>query len=161
MTRRAAFLAVLAAAFCLVLLPGAAPAKKPWSPKCHASTKLGDRPHQLVFRVHCNFQVDDITVEPEAPAVVRSVRRDPHLRGGEAQDHVVCKREDNAARCTGEAGHEVTVVGALRMRGNRCDTATRFGIMGGADCEDGGPGTACPAIGYFANLRDPEPAGCG
>jgi hypothetical protein len=47
------------------------------------------------------------------------------------------------------------------MHGNRCDTATRFGIQGGADCEDGAPGTACPAIGYYAKPRDLQPSGCG
>jgi hypothetical protein len=114
-----------------------------------------------VFRVHCNFRVTDLWVEPSAPAVVRAVRHHPRLRGGESQDHFACHKRHNTARCSGSIGSEVTLVGAFRMHGDRCDTGTSFGVQGGADCEDGGPGSVCPSIGYFAKLRDPEPSGCG
>jgi len=157
---RVACVALLAAAASMALGAGSAAAKSS-APGCRASTRLGDRPHELIFRVHCDFEVTELWVEPEDPALVRAVRRHPRLRGGEAQDRFACRDRGNAARCSGSVGREVTIVGALRMHGDRCDTPTRFGIQGGMDCEDGGPGTACPAIGYFAKLRDPEPSGCG
>ena len=160
MIGRRALLVVLAVGVSVGLGAATAPASSS-GPSCRASTKLGARPHELLFRVHCNFEVTYLEVAPEAPSVVRAVRRHPRLRGGESQDHFACRKADNAADCRGRTGSEVTIKGALRMHGDRCDTATRFGIQGGADCEDAPPGTACPAIGYFAKLRDPEPSGCG
>src|SRR5439155_10557369 len=119
------------------------------------------RTNEIVFRVHCNFEVESVSAEPSAPATVQAVRHHPRLRGAEFQDHFACHKVDNAASCRGSIGSEVTLVGAFRMHGDRCETATRFGVQGGVDCEDAPPGVACPAIGYFAKLRDPEPSGCG
>ena len=159
---RSLVLGVLGVAAYLALGSGVAEAPAASKgPNCHASTALGKRPHELLFRVHCNFLVTHLEVEPSVPAVVRAVRHHPRLRGGESQDHFTCHRAHNTAQCSGSMGHEVTLVGALRMHGDRCDTATGFGIQGGVDCEDDGPGTACPSIGYFAKVRDPEPSGCG
>ena len=155
-----ALLVVLLAPVATGIAAGTSSARSP-GPSCRGSTKLGERQHELLFRVHCNFEVEDLRVEPESPALVRAVRRHTRLKGGESQDRFVCRKVENAVKCSGSVGHEVTIVGALRMHGDRCDTPTRFGIQGGMDCEDGGPGTACPAIGYFAKLRDPEPSGCG
>jgi len=154
---RAALASAVVAA-CVVLGWGAAPAA---AQSCRASTRLGEEPHELLFRVHCDFEVTAVSAEPDAPAVVTRVQRHPRLRHGDDEDHFRCLRDANVARCKGVMGSEVTLVGSLRMRGNRCKTATDFGVQGGPECDSEDPNVACPAIGYFAKLRDPRPSGCG
>ena len=129
------------AASAAALLAGAAPAKDS-QPTCHGSTALGNRPHELAFRVSCNFEMESVDVQPADPAIVRAVRRHPRLRNPDPEDHFRCWRHGNAARCAGKAGSHVKLLGALRMHGDRCSTATKIGVSGGMDCEP--PGTACP-----------------
>jgi hypothetical protein len=159
--RRAAPLVVLTTTAAALALAAPAAPGKDWSPNCRASTKLGERPHELVFRVHCNFEVEHVSAEPSAPAVVRAVRSRPRLKHGDSEDRFDCRRVKSSASCDGRMGSDVTLVGAFRMHGDRCDTATLFHVQGGADCEGNPPGTACPAIGYLGHARDPHPSGCG
>ena len=143
----------------VVVATGAAPAG-PGGPRCRASTALGDDPHELLFRVHCNFHVDMVEATPDKPAVVTRVERHPRLKHGDDEDHFRCLRDGDTARCKGTMGSEVTLVGSLRMHGNRCKTATNIGVGGGPECDSEDPHVVCPAIGYAAKLRDPRPSGC-
>ncbi|MEA2309097.1 MAG: hypothetical protein QOG41_1870 [Thermoleophilaceae bacterium] len=149
-------LAVATAA--LALPAGGAPAKE-FTPNCHVATALGQRPHELAFRVRCNFEMETVSVDPEDPALVRAVRKHPRLTHPDPEDHFRCWRRHNTARCAGKAGDGVTLAGALRMHGVRCATSTGFYIQGGVDCDP--PAEACIAIGYFVEKRDPRPSGCG
>lgn len=158
MRPRAAFI-VLATAAALAALPGAAAPAKEWQPSCHGSTAIGERPHELAFRVSCNFEMTDVDVYPAEPAIVRAVRHNPRLRHPDPEDGFRCWRHENSARCRGKAGSQVRMTGALRMHGDRCATGTDIYVSGGMDCDD--PDYSCPAIGYLGHLRDPQPAGCG
>jgi hypothetical protein len=152
-------LIVLAALVGALVATGAAGAQS-GTQRCRASTALGPNPHQLLFRAHCNFEVTDVYADPDAPATVVRVQRRTRLEHGDDEDHFRCRREDKGAHCSGTMGSEVTLVGSLRMRGNRCKTATLFGIQGGPECDSEDPHVVCPAIGYFAKLRDRRPSGC-
>src|SRR5436309_10543090 len=104
-------LAVVLAAAAALLGTGAAGARSE-APRCHASTALGPNPHQLLFRVHCDFDVDLVEAVPNRPAVVTKVDRHPRLKHGDEEDHFRCVRDGNSARCKGTMGSEVTLVGS-------------------------------------------------
>jgi hypothetical protein len=157
---RHATLASLAVATALAAaLPGAAAPAKESGPRCRGSTAIGERPHELAFRVSCNFEMTSVDVYPAKPAIVRAVRHHPRLRHPDPEDHFRCWRHENSARCRGAAGSQVRLTGALRMHGDRCATKTAFIVSGGMDCDD--PHYSCPAIGYIGQVRDPSPSGCG
>ena len=159
MRPRAALLISLAVAAAALALPTAGAPAKEFTPDCHVATAIGERPHELAFRVRCNFEMNSVYVEPAAPALVRAVRHHPRLTHPDPEDHFRCWRKHNTARCAGKAGDGVTLAGALRMHGVRCATSTRFYVQGGVDCDP--PADACIMIGYFTEARDPRPSGCG
>ena len=159
MHARATILIAAASAGAALALAGPAATAKEFTPDCHGWTAIGERPHELAFRVRCNFEMNTVTVEPDAPAVVRAVRRHPRLRHPDPEDHFRCWRRDGRAQCAGKAGEGVTLLGALRMHGVRCGQGTDFYVQGGVDCDP--PASACIAIGYAGTERDPRPSGCG
>jgi hypothetical protein len=156
---RVALIASTAAAAVALAVPGAVAPAEEFTPDCHASTAIGERPHELAFRVACNFEMNSVDVYPSDPAIVRAVRHHPRLTNPDPEDHFRCWRRDNTARCAGKAGSHVQLSGAVRMHGDRCATATRVYVQGGVDCDP--PAENCIAIGYFGEERDPKPSGCG
>jgi hypothetical protein len=157
--RLRATLVALGATAALAAAPAATAPAKDWEPECHAATAITERPHGLVFRVSCNFEMTDVDVQPAKPAAVRAVRHNPRIRNPDPEDHFRCWRHDNRARCKGRAGSGARLRGVLRMDGDRCATATDVHVFGGVDCDN--PDYACPRVGYAGHMRDPKPSGCG
>ncbi|MEA2375896.1 MAG: hypothetical protein QOD53_2359 [Thermoleophilaceae bacterium] len=157
---RAALRFVLAAAALATAIAAAAgagaSAAKEFTPDCRARTALAPRPHVLTFRVRCNFEALRIAIDPSTE--VRKVRHKTSLVHPDPEDGFHCRRDKADASCQGRAGSGTTVVGAMRVRGERCSTDTRFGVQGGVDCDP--PAQACIKIGYASGDRDRQPRGC-
>lgn len=150
-TRLVLALVVVAAALATAASTGA----KEYTPDCRAHTALAPQPHRLTFRIRCNFELNELGVNPTAQ--VRKVRRKTTLKHPDPEDRMRCKRAGDDAGCSGRAGEGVTVIGTMRVHGARCSTSTRFDYFGGVDCD--GP-QACIRIGYAGWTRDHKPTGC-
>jgi hypothetical protein len=157
MTLRRAGVAVLVttAGLAAALATGGAAGAREFVPDCHARTSLAPQPHRLNFRVRCNFELTDLEIDPTTE--IRKIRRKTTLRHPDPEDRMRCKRDGSDAECSGRAGDGVTVIGTMRVHGDRCATDTTFGYIGGVDCDNG---DSCIAIGYAGSARDRKPAGC-
>jgi hypothetical protein len=168
MTRRC-LLAALAASLVAVAGPAGSSAGATEHPSCSAVTTTlahpdqgaqGPKRYNLAFRVRCNFHVLRLSLKSS-----RSLLRilpSPVLEHPDQGDSLSCKRRaPKGARCLGNVGENVRIVGELKVRGRPCAhplPRMRFRAFGGVDCDE--PGIACPSIGYSAGRRVTHPRGC-
>jgi hypothetical protein len=169
MIRRRCFLGVLVASLAALAGTGSSPASAPFHPSCAAVTTTLARPGQgaqgpklydLAFRVRCNFNVLRLRLK-SSRSLVR-ITPSPVLEHPDQGDTLRCKRHaPRGARCVGNVGENVRIVGELKVRGRPCAhplPRVRFRAFGGEDCD--APGTACPSIAYLAAKRVTHPRGC-
>jgi hypothetical protein len=170
MTRRRCFFGVLVASLGAVAGTGSSAGSAPFQPSCAAVTTTlahpdqgaqGPKLYNLAFRVRCNFRLTRLRLEASRSLV--RILPNPVLEHPDQGDTLTCQRRaSKVARCLGDVGERVRIVGELKVRGRPCARPLprfRFRAFGGEDCDE--PGTACPDIGYSAGKRVTHPRGCG
>ncbi len=120
----------------------------------------GPKLYNLAFRVRCNFNVLRLGLK-SSRSLVR-ITPNPVLEHPDQGDTLSCKRRGpKVARCHGDVGENVRIIGELKVRGRPCAhplSRVRFRAFGGEDCDE--PGGACPDIAYSVGVRVTHPRGC-
>jgi hypothetical protein len=120
----------------------------------------GPKLYNLAFRVRCNFNVLRLSLK-SSRSLVR-ISPSPVLEHPDQGDALSCKRHaPKGARCAGNVGENVRIVGELKVRGRTCAHPLprfRFRAFGGVDCDD--PATGCPSVAYLGTKRVTHPRGC-
>jgi hypothetical protein len=116
----------------------------------------------ISFRVTCHgMAVDALRVDPDRE--IKTFRRWPRIENRHHPDESMrCRiRRDasgNRLGCGGWVRSGTRVVGRFNVpRAERCDTATRFTMTGGLDCD---PDAPCRKVGVMDVVVDPHPHGC-
>jgi hypothetical protein len=126
----------------------------------HPQAARGPNFFNVAFRVRCNFRVTRLHLKASRSLV--RVLRHPVLEHPDAGDRLACARlHRKTARCIGDVGERVRIIGELKVRGGPCarpHLRVRFSGFGGEDCDQ--PGTGCPLIGYSAKKRVTHTRGC-
>ena len=128
MTRRRCFLGLLVASLGAVAGTGSSAGSAPFHPSCAAVTTTlahpdqgaqGPKLYNLAFRVRCNFHVLRLSLK-SSRSLVR-ILPSPVLEHPDQGDTLSCKRPaPKGARCLGDVGENVRIVGELKVRGRPC-----------------------------------------
>ncbi len=152
-------LGALAASLVALAGPAGSSASPPTHPSCSAvTTTIAHQQHyNLAFRARCNSRV--LRLRLQSSRSLLRISPSPVLEHPDQGDSLSCERRaPKVARCLGDVGENVRIVGELKLRGRPCARPlprVRFRAFGGEDCDE--PGGACPAIAYSVGVRVSTP----